>query len=202
MIIKSTEKNILEIIKHLKSGGIIAFPTETVYGIGCLADKTNAIKKIFELKKREKKPLQLLFPYKNMLKDYGKINNTLELKIIKKCMPGEITLLLEKDTDLDQNILHWSPYIWARIPNNKTILDILSELDTPLVATSANSTGEKDLTSAEAVYEKFKEEIPYIIDWGKCKSNIPSTVIKIENNEIIIVRPWQLSKEEILKKLA
>ncbi len=202
MIIKHSAKTLPEIIKHLKLGGIIAFPTETVYGIWCLVDKPEAIKKIFELKKREKKALQLLFPYKNMIKDYGKINTTLELKIIKKCMPGEITLLIEKDRDLDENILHGSPYIGARIPNNPIILDILSGLDTPLVATSANITGEKDLISAEDIDKKFWENIPFIIDGWKCKCDIPSTVLKVENNEITIVRPGQLTKEDIEKKLA
>lgn len=87
MIAKYTEETILKTIKLLKAGEIIAFPTETVYGIGCLVDKPHAIKKVSELKHREKKPFQLLFPYKNMVKDYGKIKSIFELKIIKKCMP-------------------------------------------------------------------------------------------------------------------
>ncbi len=202
MTIKYSEQALPNIIKNLKAGGIIAFPTETVYGIWCLIDKPEAIKKISELKKRENKPLQLLFPYKNMVKDYGKINNILELKIIKKCMPWEITLLLEKGKELDQNILFGSPYIGARIPNNTIIQDILAKLDAPIVATSANLTGEKDLISAQAVEQKFWKDIPLIIDGWECKSHTPSTVLKVENNEIIIIRPGKLSKEKILEKIS
>ncbi len=201
MIIKYSTKTLPNIIKTLKSGEIISFPTETVYGIGCLLDKPEAIKKISELKKRENKPLQLLFPYKNMVKDYWKINTILELKILKRCMPGEITLLLEKEKKLDENILFGSPYIGARIPNNPIIQNILATLDTPIVATSANISWEKNIISAEAIDQKFWEAIPLIIDGWTCKSDIPSTVLKVENNEIVIVRPGRLSKEDILKKI-
>ncbi len=140
MIVSYSPETLKETIKLLKKGEIIAFPTETVYGIGCLIDKPEAIKKISELKKRENKPLQLLFPYKNMVKDYGEISSIIELKILKQCMPGPITLLLPKGKELDPNILHGSPYIGARIPDSPIMQEILLTLDMPLVATSANIT--------------------------------------------------------------
>lgn len=204
MIKKISKETIDQAIKLLKAGEIVAFPTETVYGIWCLINKPQAVKKIFELKKREKKPLQILFPYKNMLKNFVDIKDFTELKIIKKCMPWPITLLLNKKTNwniISDEILCWSPYIWTRIPDSKIIQDLLLELDLPLVATSANISGEKDITTAEEVEKKFWEQIPLIIDGGKCKSDTPSTVLKVENNKIVILRPWAISEEEILKKI-
>ncbi len=199
---KNIKDTIIKAIQLLKAGEVIAFPTETVYGIWCLINKPEAIQKIFDLKKREKKPLQILFPYKNMLKNYANIRSLTELKIIKKCMPWAITLLLEKKDTISEEILCGSPYIGTRIPDSPIIQELLLTLDLPLVATSANITGEKELLSAEAVENKFWKDIPLIIDWGECKDGLPSTVLTVENEKIKIFREGALSEQEILEKIS
>jgi L-threonylcarbamoyladenylate synthase len=161
-------------VNILKDGGIIAFPTETVYGLGALLNKPAAIKRIYQIKKRpKKKPLQVLVANLSQAKKLGVFNRQ-ALALAKAGWPGPLTLVVHKTDLIPKLITGGTSKVGLRIPAHKTTLALL-KLAGPIVATSANEAGEKPALTAKAV-EKYLPEIDYILA-GKVKTGQASKVI-------------------------
>lgn len=186
-----------KIIKNLNDGNLVIIPTDTVYGISCDALNRDAVNKVFIAKKREQKPLLILVSNIDMLKKYVKQINELEQKLLDRFTPGMLTILFEKNDNVLDEITCSSNYIGIRIPDNKFLLDIINELGRPIVSTSANISGEEVITSVDKINEDLKKHISYIYDDG-VKTNISSTLVKVENNKIKILRDGVLS--DIIRK--
>jgi|SRR3989338_530224 len=143
--------------KILKSGGVIAFPTETVFGIGALLSKPKAIRQIYKIKKRPRgKPLQVLVASLKQAKELGKFNAQAE-KLAKKSWPGPLTLVVYKTAKVSKLITGGTNKVGLRIPAHRTVLKLIRVVG-PIVATSANEAGESPaLTSKE-----IKKRLPAI----------------------------------------
>ena len=166
-------------VKILKSGGVIAFPTETVFGIGACLNQSEAIKRIFKLKKRSrKKPLQVLVVNLRQAKKLGKFNKQ-ALKLAKE-WPGPLTLVVYKTKLVSKIVTGGSNKVGLRIPNHKTALALIKKCG-PIVATSANLAGKKPALKASEI----KLKVDYVLK-GKTKTKKASRVIDAtQKNKII-----------------
>ncbi len=177
------KENIVRAAEILSDGGVIAFPTETVFGIGALISKPKAIRRIYRLKKRPKnKPLQVLVASLLNAQKLG-IFNRKALCLAKKHWPGPLTLVVYKTKLVTKSICGGTDKVGIRIPNHRTILKLL-KLCGPIVATSANMAGEEPALTAAGV----KKQLP-LIDYilpGKVKLGKASKVIDATNKSKII----------------
>ena len=197
-LVNFNDKEILK--KELDNDHVIAFPTETVFGLGANSFSKNAFENLVKIKnRRPDKPFTLMCHSIKQVEHILFINDIAK-KIIEKFMPGSITLLLEAKENIDYHLHLNSKFIGIRIPDNKELLDFLKFYGKPLLVPSANKADEAPATSVKEVFDYFEGEIEYCVI-GKCNTNIPSTIIKIEGNEISIIRKGPVGEEEIREVL-
>ena len=187
MNIKSSTK-IDDAIDVIKNGGIVITKTDTIYGILANDFNKEVVEKIYLIKEREKdKPFIILIPNTKFLKKFKVKENPQAEKILH--LKGITVIFDVNDQNNELEYLHRGTKTLAfRIPDDAEFLNFLNKLDAPVVAPSANPTG---LTPAEDInkaIEYFKDKIDLYIDRGKSEKNIPSTIIKVENSKIKILR--------------
>ena len=182
-----------ELLDVLKKGEIAVLPSDTVYGIFGDATNIKTIKKIDEAK-HSNKPHLIVVSSKEMLNEYVSEINDLQKKIIDKYWPNTLTILFKKNDKIDNELTKGSEYIGIRMPDNKYLLDLLNAFGKPLISSSANLTGEKVITSVDLLNPELKSKISYIKDSGEL-SDIASTLIKVEDNKIEILREGILANK-------
>jgi len=182
-------------VKAINDGGIVVFPTDTVYGLGCNPYNHEAVLSLYEIKKRKKdKPFPVIGYSKNEIEKIAEFN-TLEEKIAEKFWTGPITLILKvKDKEI-QKSLELDGKIAVRVPNNQCVLALLKECKL-LVGTSANVSG---TTSFNDPKECSKNLSGYdlLVDGGIISSQGESTIVEIEDGNVKILRKGSISEEEI-----
>ncbi len=197
-IVSCDEKGIKKIVELYQIGGIIAFPTDTVYGIGCNPFNSDSISRIFELKNRDGgKKFPILGISKNELEKIVEFNLDAE-KIAEKFWPGQVTLLLPIRRDVSNKIEN-NGKLAVRVPGNECILSILRHCKL-IVGTSANISGEKSILDSNELKKKLPE-VDVLVDGGKIVSSGESTIIDFENGELKMIREGSISKESIEKIL-
>ena len=180
----------------IKKGGIVVFPTDTVYGIGCNPYNANSVEKIYEIKYREKiKSLPVLAYSLDTVKEIARIDTFTE-KIIKKYWPGPLTLILELTDKKLKKSLNLDNKIAVRIPDSKCTLKLLEKCGL-LVGTSANISGSPPSTDPKECLKNITN-YDVFLNGGTITSKGESTIIEIENEEIKIIRKGVLKKEEIM----
>lgn len=187
--------NINKICEIINNGGLVITRTDTVYGIMGDATKENVVRKVYEVKKRDyNKPLILLMNGFEMVKEYTDEISEIEEEIIKKFMPGEVTIILKKNDKVNSLISAGSDYVGIRIPNNTDLLNIITELGRPVISTSANISGSDVITNVNMIEDELKDKIDYIEDAGEIVG-VESTVIRVVDKELKILRDGILSDE-------
>ena len=188
--------------KALYKNEVIAFPTETVYGLGCLSSNEIAFNNLVKVKNRvPNKPFTMMISSVDMIKNYCELNE-LALKIAKKYMPGSITLLVKRKNNIPSYLYLESDYIGFRIPKNKDLIELIEFVGEPLLVPSANKSNEKPCLKAQEVYDVFNNEIPLIIkNDDDLIDDVPSTILQIDGNNIKLIREGKLKLEEIKKEL-
>lgn len=187
------EDEMKECVDIIKNGGIVIFPTDTVYGIGCNVFNENAIKKIFEIKNRKyNKPINVLC---SNIKDIH--NLALELKekekeIIDKYMPGACTLIVNKKKEISNLLTAGLNTVGLRIPDNNIAIELISKCGIPIATTSANISGKMDNVEIGNIFEEFRDKVDIIIDGGKSKIGVPSTIVEVERDKIKVLRQGNL----------
>lgn len=193
-------KDFIKAKEILQQNGLIAIPTETVYGLAGNAYSDEAIKKIFALKKRPlHNPLIVHLKSVSSMYDVAKEIPENALMLANKFWPGPLTLLLKKQDHVSDLITAGKNTVAVRVPNHPFTLILLNQLDFPLVAPSANPFGSISPTSAEHVFHYFGQEIDLILDGGECEKGVESTIIGFENNTPILYRHGSIPIEEIEK---
>lgn len=180
------------VVEEIEKGNLVIMPTDTVYGIMADALNEDAINKVFIAKKRENKPLILLVSSIDMLKKYVKEVNELQMKLIEKYWPNTLTIIFDKNDNLSNNLTCGLETVGIRMPNNRLLLDIMNKTNKPLISTSANISNHEVITSTDLIEEKLRNKISYILDDG-IKTNISSTIVKVEDNKIHILRAGDLA---------
>lgn len=205
-----SKNNLVEASEILKNDGILAFPTETVYGLGIVADKLENYNRLVKVKNRTPdKPFTLMFSNLNQVSKYLDLDETSK-KLIEKFMPGPITLVLKtKDKKEDMNSKKDTVpsyldlntgFIGIRMPDDKFVLNLIDKVSKPLLVPSCNKSGDEPCKNTDEVLKVFNNEIEAVID-GECANGIPSTVVKIENGKIKILREGQIKEDEILRSI-
>ena len=198
MRVSCTDSDIKVIIKKIKDGGIIVFPTDTVYGIGCDPYNEKAVSRLYEIKKREKtKPFPVIGYSKKELEKIAEFNDKAE-KIAELFWPGPITLILKVKDENIKKSLGLGKKIAVRVPNNQCVLSLLKECKL-LVATSANISGTTSLTDPNDC-KRDLNGYDLLLDGGILSDDGESTIVEIDRNKLRIVRSGSVSEEE-LKKL-
>ncbi|MEE9377408.1 MAG: L-threonylcarbamoyladenylate synthase [Candidatus Lokiarchaeia archaeon] len=196
-------------VEIIINAGIVAFPTNSVYGLGCDPTNLNAIEKIYDIKFRDRSKglLLLISDYEEATK-IAEFNETAR-KLADKYWPGQLTLILNKKEPciIPPEVTAFQDTIGLRVPENEIILNILKRLKSEghyggVIGTSANYSGEPPSISGEEVTKKILSPIDLIIDGGKSKSKLPTTIVDCTTNEVKFLRIGAISDEDILEFLS
>lgn len=199
-IIDNNKEELSEFAEKLKEGELIVIPTETVYGLAANALNPIAVEKIFKVKGRpQDNPLIIHTFSKDEVYKYTKNQPKYVSLLIDRFMPGPLTLVLEKSELIPEIITAGLDSVAIRIPNNDKTLELLKLTGFPLAAPSANKSGRPSPTSVNHIIDDYgkNNDIYGIIDNGDCRVGIESTILKCEYNQAIILRPGNITKEEI-----
>src|SRR5690606_29491053 len=173
----------------LEAGELIGFPTETVYGLAGNALNTDAVMKIYETKNRPNfDPLIVHTSGIDQISRYTYPIDAELQKLVDKFWPGPLTLLLKKKPIISDHVTSGLDTVAVRVPDHPLALDLLKSLDFPLAAPSANPFGYISPTRPEHIQDQLGEKIPYILDGGECSVGLESTIIGIEEGQVIIYR--------------
>lgn len=182
----------------LKSGNVVGIPTETVYGLAANALNVEAVLKVFEVKNRPHfDPLIIHVSDVSEMGKYVKDIPDVLHKLAVNCMPGPITLLLEKKQIIPDLVTSGSRFVAIRIPSHTMTRQLLLKCDFPLAAPSANPFGYISPTTAQHVEDQLGDKIPYILDGGPCEVGLESTIAGIENGKVTVYRKGGLPVETI-----
>jgi L-threonylcarbamoyladenylate synthase len=196
-IISQDNKNaVQETLNVIRSGGVVAVPTDTVYGIACSVNNGDAIQSLYQIKIRESiKAIPVLIADFNQIDQVAKNLNDNAVKLAQSFWPGALTIIVEKNELLPAN-LTINPTVGIRIPDHDWLRAIMRKVG-PLAATSANISGEASPSTAKQVLEQLNGRIELVIDGGECKGGISSTVVDCSHYEINILREGGITPEEI-----
>ena len=196
----SLEQQIKLAIALLKKGGIIAFPTDTVYGLGADPLNAPAVARIYKVKRRPHNlPLPLLLAEKSDLLKVAIAMPEIAWQLAERFLPGGLTLVLRKSPWVPGTVTAGGDTIAVRIPNHPVPIALIRGLGTPIVGTSANLSGISSPVTAEEVREQLGDEVDLIIDGGRCPGGTESTVLDISGKVAILIREGAIPKVELEK---
>ena len=197
-VVEATPEKIKEAADILKNGGIVSFPTETVYGLGADAFNPSAVAGIFEAKKRPFfDPLIIHIADRESLDQIsGKINSK-TIKLTEKFWPGPLTVILEKKNNIPDIVTSGLNTVAVRMPSHPVALSLIRSAGTPVAAPSANRFGCLSPTKAEHVENQLGNSVDIILDGGPCSIGIESTIIRIDDSGLYLLRAGGIAAEEI-----
>ncbi|MEW6508341.1 MAG: L-threonylcarbamoyladenylate synthase [Bacteroidota bacterium] len=197
-IIEATTEAIENAAQVIRSGRLVAFPTETVYGLGTDGLNPIAVAKIFETKRRPTfNPLILHIASKNDLQKFAFINDDRIENLINKFWPGPLTLVLLKREIVPDIVTSGNSTVAIRMPRHPVALQLIEKSGSPIAAPSANKFGHLSPTEASHVYKSIGDKVDLILDGGKCSVGVESTIIQFNEGRFLMLRPGGLSREEI-----
>jgi L-threonylcarbamoyladenylate synthase len=196
IITELAEETLKEIKKILDEDGIIIFPTDTVYGIGCNCYSEVALKKLYSFKNRPlTKPINVLTDSLEKIETIAKGLSIKEKDLIQKYLPGDLTIIVDKKETVPDLLTANLNTVGVRIPNHKMALKILKYYPYPLATTSVNLSGDSPGIEVEDFIEEFQDKVDLIVDGGISPIGVPSTIVRVENDEIKILREGRLKIE-------
>jgi tRNA threonylcarbamoyl adenosine modification protein (Sua5/YciO/YrdC/YwlC family) len=187
---KPNEASIKKVVDVLRNGGLVIYPTDTVYGLGCDITNTRALERIAKLKgiKLEKANFSFVCHDLSNLSDYVKQIDTATFKILKRALPGPYTFILPGNNDLPKEFRK-KKTVGIRVPDNNIALEIVRMLGNPIVSTSIHDEDAvlEYSTDPELIFEKWQKHVDLVIDGGY-GDNVGSTIIDLSGYEPIVVR--------------
>ena len=167
---------IAKVVETLKNGGVVAYPTDTTYGIGCSIFSKKGIERIYQIKQRErKKPFSFICTDLSEIARYAKVSNY-AFKLLKRLLPGPYTFVLEANSVVPDLLLTKQRTVGIRIPDNKICLAIVKELGHPIVTTSANLSGEDPIGNPWQVESDMGKLLDIVVDGGDLSADVSSVV--------------------------
>ena len=198
-IYKANNGNIQRAAEIIKNGGLVAFPTETVYGLGANVYNAKAVASIFEAKGRPAfNPLISHIADINFLEEYVEVDNR-AMSLAKHFWPGPFTMVLkrkEHNTAIDLACAGL-PTATVRMPNNQIALELIKQSGVPIVAPSANRSQTISPTTAEHVFESLGARVDMILDGGKCDVGVESTIVDVTGKDVVLLRAGGVALEDI-----
>jgi len=180
---------IKQVVESLQKGGIIIYPTDTVYGLGCDILQQKAVERICRIKQVDPKKAQLSFVCSNLshLSDFAKPLSNPTFRLLKEYLPGPYTFILPASKMVPKILQSKKDTIGLRIPANNIAMAIINELGRPILSASLPGEMVEDYTDPEVMYENFMNEVDFVIDGG-IGGMIPSTVIDCTVEEPLLIR--------------
>jgi len=199
--LKATRKNIQKTAKMVKNGGLVVYPTDTVYGLGCDPFNIRAVKRVFKVKgERKEKPLPILASDIKCIEKIAHISERAR-KIAAKHWPGPLTLVVLKKPVLPDIVTSELASVGVRIPNHTIAVQLINLCDGLLVGTSANKTGKKPPTTAQEATKQLGREVDIVLDGGPTPLGQESSIVDLTSEKPKMLRAGPLKLEDILNFL-
>ncbi len=198
----SGQDQIIAAATLLRDGGVVAFPTETVYGLGAEISQPAAVRRLFDIKKRPLgHPLIVHFADVSGLEHWARDVPTQALRLAERFWPGPLTLILQRSGHVPQNVTGGQDTVGLRFPDHPVAQALLAELGPAraVAAPSANRFGRISPTTAAHVKEELGEAADMILDGGPCRVGLESTIVGFDGNTPVILRPGGISMEELME---
>lgn len=190
------EQVLHQAVGMLKNGGIIAYPTETFYGLGVKFDLEDSLKTLYDIKQRpEEKAMPLIIGNKELIPIVAKSVNKIAVSLMDRFWPGPLTLIFPAIESLSEYITAGTHKVAVRIPGESFALQLAKTAKFPITATSANPSGLPPARDAETVIRYFGDKIDLVIDGGTTSGGLPSTIVDITENKINILREGVINKK-------
>ncbi len=196
-----TKENIDALVETLNNDEVIAFPTETVYGLGIVYDSKVALERLKWAKERpETKPFTLMIADKSWIKDFAVVKEN-DLKVIDAFMPGPLTLIFKRRSDVDARITNGYETIGVRFPDDAFVQTLIKKVGKPLLVPSANISGMPAATNTKEVLDQLDGRIAMVVD-GKCGSGEASTIISLVDEKPTLIRQGKILLSQIEEVIA
>ena len=183
--------------KVIRNGGIVIFPTETVYGIGTNGFDEKSIKKIYELKRRDSnKPISLLVSNMEMVEMVAKDISDLEYKLMRKFWPGPFTIILKKKSIVPDILTSNGDTVGVRMPSGEIAKKLIEYAEVPIAAPSANISGKPSGIDINDIMKDFEGKVDCIIDNGISELGVAPTIVKVVDNIPYVLREGIITKEQ------
>jgi tRNA threonylcarbamoyl adenosine modification protein (Sua5/YciO/YrdC/YwlC family) len=189
-------------VSILKSGGIVAFPTDTVYGLGASADIPEAVARVYMVKGRPRNmPMPLLLARVSQIEDVAESIPPVAWLLAKKFLPGALTLVLTKSRAVSDIVTGGGETVAVRIPAHPVPVALASGLGVPLLGTSANLSGQKSALTAGEVSAQFGEQVDLVVDGGPSPGGRESTIVDVTGEVPVVLREGAVSLSELERVL-
>jgi L-threonylcarbamoyladenylate synthase len=199
-VLKATKNNTMKAAQVVRGGGLVIYPTETVYGLGCDPFNFQAVKRILEVKGNRNKPLPVLVA---SITDAGKVALISQngKKLAAKFWPGPLTIVFPKKQALPDVVTFGLNSVGLRIPNNEVVLQLLRMCGGLLVGSSANRTGEEPPRRVQEMSDELTTMVEIVLDGGPTAQGVPSTIVDLTQKKPRILREGPISLKAILDTL-
>jgi len=192
---------ITEAASAIRAGGLVVYPTETVYGLGADALSSKAIDKIFKIKGREtKKPIPLAVNSIDMARQVAELTPAAEV-LFKKFLPGPLMIVAKAKPNVLKLITAGTGKVGIRVPDHPVALKLIDFVGGPITSTSANLSGKPAPLTVREALEQLGGKVDVALDAGKCKLGVPSTIVDATARHLKIFRKGPISEEKIKKLL-
>lgn len=200
-LLEANLPGIVEGARVVRKGGLVAYPTDTVYGLGCDPFNHLAVLWLVRAKERKLGELPVLVDSLERAREIGNIDKT-SLRLAQRFWPGPMTLVVPAKALLPPQVTGPSNTVGLRIPNRTETLELIKHCGGAIVGTSANVTGHAPPKSAEEVLRALKGRVDIVLDGGPATLGAESTVVRLDNGEVMILREKAVSRKEIFNALA
>ena len=192
------QKQVEQGISILKQGGIVAFPTDTVYGLGACVSIHQAVERVYAVKERPRNmALPLLLADTSQVTEVANYVPPIAWLLIDNFLPGALTIVLHKSNSVPDIITGGGATVAVRIPAHPVPVALAKGLGAPIVGTSANLSGRPSPLTADEVYSQFGNKIDLVIDGGRCPGGKESTVVDVTGETPVVLREGAIPREEI-----
>ena len=185
-------------ISILKQGGIVAFPTDTVYGLGACANLPSAVERVYQVKERPRNmALPLLLAHTSQISEVAEPVPPVAWLLARSFLPGALTIVLPRSKSVPDTVTAGGTTVAIRIPAHPIPVALVEGLGMPIVGTSANLSGQPSALTADEVYSQFGGEIDLVIDGGRCLGGRESTIVDVTGETPVVLREGAISKAEL-----
>ncbi|MEA3335931.1 MAG: L-threonylcarbamoyladenylate synthase [Chloroflexota bacterium] len=186
----------------LQLGELVAFPTDTVYGVGAVAWNATAVAALFRVKERSvDKAIPVLINGQEMLESIADRLPVGTIRLIKRFWPGPLTLIVPRGPAVSDIVTAGGEGVAVRVPDHRVVLDLIDLLGKPLAATSANISGQPSPVSASQVLEQLGGRIKFLLDGGSSPAGVPSTVVDLTGSRWRVLRPGPIELSQLKETL-
>ena len=185
-------------VSILRQGGLVAFPTDTVYGLGACANIPQAVERVYQVKERpQNMALPLLLAHTSQINEVAEFVPQVAWLLADKFLPGALTIVLYKAKSVLDIITAGGKTVAVRVPAHPVPVALAQGLGAPVVGTSANLSGKPSALNAGEVYSQFGDSIDLVIDGGRCPGGKESTIVDVTGEVPVVLREGAISMEEL-----